>query len=552
MIFPGVCLMVIKSWKKSSDLLNPVYSIQTVVEHNFESLVMKGFPATGLEYIDCLLDKFNVSYYVSQRSRINIPAVGRVIIFANHPISSIDGLALMRCLNDIRQDVKLVSMDLFTDCDALGDRIIRVSRKNMSEQRRNIKTILEALRKEQAVVVFPAIKAPSLRRLNFGDSKWSHRFIKLAVYSNAPLLPVFIESKVYKKPAFFMRSNKVSPIERGCDIFISVGELIANKEIELQNSSLAKQCKRLRHHLYRVGKGLPGVFSTQKPIVHPQPISALRSELSNTILLGETPDKQQIYLFDYQADSVLLREIGRLREYTFRLVGEGTGEHIDLDRYDRIYRHIVLWNDRELEVVGAYRFAEAGKIYNKHGLKGLYCHELFELGKNFQNLLPVSIELGRSFVQPKYWGKRSLDYLWYGIGAYIRQHPSLRYMYGPVSISNNYPEPAKQALVQFYSSYFGSGEPLANARRNYSSGTTAVGFGGCDYKADLTLLREYLRTFDVRIPTLYKQYTELCESGGVVFDAFSVDPDFGYCVDGLIRVEINKIKRNKFQRYIGA
>jgi hypothetical protein len=186
-------------------------------------------------------------------------------------------------------------------------------------------------------------------------------------------------------------------------------------------------------------------------------------------------------------------------------------------------------------------------------LSGLYCNELFELSEKFQTLLPEAIELGRSFVQPKYWGKRSLDYLWYGIGAYLKQNPSIRYLYGPVSISNAYPELAKQALVRFYLNYFGPPQSLARARRAYLMNGEGLdaGFCGSDYQEDFVRLKEYLGYFDVKVPTLYKQYTEICEPGGVAFDAFSVDPNFGYCIDGLVRVDLTMVKQKKLQRYMG-
>ena len=544
----------IKTPKNTFGLLRSIKALLSRSSRRAFFADVEDAPPSYAEYIDWVLERFNVSYYSSQRSRLNVPANGRVIVFANHPISSLDGLALLRFLNEIRPDVRLISMDLLTDCAQLGDRVIPVSRGSMRERRQSIRGILEALKQEQAVVVFPAVKLSALRKSQPRDGKWSHRFLKLALYSNAPLLPVFLESKITKRPAFARRSDKIMSINNRHDLFINAGEAISIQEIRASGINVRKRCKQLKRHLYRVGKGRPGVFMTQKTIVHPQPPAALRSELANASLLGETLDGHQIYLYDSEQDSVLLREIGRLREYTFRAVGEGTGQHIDLDRYDYYYRHLVLWNDRQLEVVGAYRLAEAGDVLNRFGLDGLYCHELFELSNEFLELMSESIELGRSFVQPKYWGKRSLEYLWYGLGAYLRLNPAVRYLYGPVSISNAYPDLAKQALVRFYQHYFGRSEPLVTARRAYllTGENTDPVFSGDNYQDDFTRLKEYLDYFDVKVPTLYKQYTELCEPGGAVIDAFSVDPNFGYCVDGLVRLDLTMVKAKKLQRYVGA
>jgi len=137
-----------------------------------------------------------------------------------------------------------------------------------------------------------------------------------------------------------------------------------------------------------------------------------------------------------------LREIGRLREYTFRKVEEGTGKKRDTDSFDKYYEHIVLWDENDLEIVGSYR------------------NTLFKFKEEFESYLVDSIELGRSFVQPKYWGSRALDYLWQGIGAYLVQNPSIKYIFGPVSLSVALPKDALNLIVSYYSHYYGTKKPL--------------------------------------------------------------------------------------------
>jgi hypothetical protein len=166
------------------------------------------------------------------------------------------------------------------------------------------------------------------------------------------------------------------------------------------------------------------------------------------------------------------------------------------------------------------------------------------------------IELGRSFVQPKYWGKRSLDYLWYGIGAYLKKNPDVRYLFGPVSLSNSYPKTAKDLIVWFYQHYYSDQENLANAYTPYRINADVQSqldqfFVGNDIKADFKKLKEQLDYFGATVPTLYKQYTELCEEGGVRFMDFGVDADFNYCVDGLVMVDLHHIKEKKRERYMG-
>ncbi len=193
-----------------------------------------------------------------------------------------------------------------------------------------------------------------------------------------------------------------------------------------------------------------------------------------------------------------MHEIGRLREITFRQVGEGTGKKSDLDRYDRDYRHLILWDEQELEIAGAYRLAEVKTIFEKQDTRGIYSQELFDYDSpKMASFFEQGIELGRSFVSPKYWGKRSLDYLWYGIGAYLKRYPEIRYLFGAVSLSDSYPEFAKALITIFYQHYFDDKDQLAIARVPYriegdlEKRVNDV-ISGLDYEVDFKALRVQL------------------------------------------------------------
>ena len=152
-------------------------------------------------------------------------------------------------------------------------------------------------------------------------------------------------------------------------------------------------------------------------------------------------------------------------------------------------------------------------------------------------------------------GKRSLDYLWFGIGAFLRQHSDVRYLFGPVSISASYPAAARDMLVYYYSHYFASPQHAAIARLPYRlDAETAQQMGevfkGDDKKADYAMLKSRLRHLGCNVPTLFKQYSELCEAGGVVFFDFNIDPEFADCVDGLVMLDVEKLKNSKRSRYI--
>lgn len=193
----------------------------------------------------------------------------------------------------------------------------------------------------------------------------------------------------------------------------------------------------------------------------------------------------------------------------------------------------------------------------KEGHDGLYTASLFNYLPTMQPYFAQGLELGRSFVQPKYWGKRSLDYLWYGIGAFITRYPKYRYLFGPVSISNSLPMTAKSLLVYYYQHYFPAANTLAQPQCPFISDANQQAefegiFVGNDAKADFVTLKHLLANMGVQIPTLLKQYSDLCHDNGVQFLSFSVDPEFNYCVDGLVLVDLEALKEQKIKRYLAV
>jgi putative hemolysin len=287
----------------------------------------------------------------------------------------------------------------------------------------------------------------------------------------------------------------------------------------------------------------------------PENRKRLQAELDMHRRLGSTGDGKSIYLLGLDSDCALRREIGRLRELSFRRVGEGTGKAYDLDKYDAYYQHLLLWDDSAREVVGAYRVAEARPLIRRHGLRALYSASLFDFNSRFEPFFEQGLELGRSFIQPRYWGSRGLDCLWYGIGAYLMEHPQIRYLFGSVSISAQLPERARHMLVYFFRRHFGAQTGVVGARRPLRlSGEEHRRyrdlFSSFDYNRDLKTLKKELADLGVSIPVLYKQYADLCEQQGVRFFDFSVDPDFGHCIDGFIMLDLAHLKARKRARYL--
>ncbi len=519
----------------------------------------------GFEFVDEVLDYFNFSYTISHKERMNIPSSGRVVIIANHPLGALDGLALLKLVGEVRRDVRIIANDVLMNFDALQNLFLPVDNLGKNTRKANIARIVDALQNDEAIIVFPAGEVSRAGFTGIKDGKWNSGFIHFARKANAPILPVYLGGK--NSPLFYGLSyiNKsMSTLMLAREMFnkhsvtlpVRVGEPIAFNQLDALPVSNRDKARLLKKHLYRIARNKAPLFLTEKTIAHPQDRQALKQELKQAELLGETSDGKKIYLFDYHPDSVVMQEIGRLREVAFRTVGEGTGEKRDLDRYDQYYRHLILWDEEDLEIAGAYRIGE-GRQRMQNQDYPLYSESLFNYSEQMNEVFEQGIELGRSFVQPRYWGKRSLDYLWYGIGAYLRRHPEVRYMFGPVSLSNSYPKRARDLLVWFYRHYFPDGAWLARSRSPYlldndAEATIRQLFSGNDYKEDFARLREQLDFLGVSVPTLYKQYSELCEPGGVSFLDFGVDADFNYCIDGLVLVDTHKVKARKRDRYIGS
>lgn len=519
-----------------------------------------------ITFVNQVLETYKVSYSVKSSEVENIPALGRVVIVANHPLGGMDSMVLLKMISEARQDrkVKIVANEILMIFEPVKSLLIPVNNIDGKISRQSHAEVLSALDNEEAVIFFPSGEVSRAGVTGIKDEHWKSGFIKLARKGNAPILPIHLNAK--NSWGFYLLSSIYRPLgglllshemlkRKDLNIKCSVGELIPTEAFSNRAMSLKEYTKLFKKHLYKVSRGKKGVFATQKCIAHPEQRQLLKRELKSSTHLGRTTDDKLIFLVDHDNAPATMSEIGRLREFSFRKVGEGTGLKRDLDKYDKYYKHLVLWDEDALEIVGAYRIGEAKSIVQKHGNQGLYMHELCHIKEPFDEVVNDAIELGRSFVQPKYWGSRALDYLWQGIGAYLKEYPSVHYLYGPVSISNNYPKPARDALVYFYSYYF---EPRKRYFEAFDSYTLSAKveeeyetiFSGENYKDDLVVLKEYLRHFDVAIPTLFKQYSELCEEGGVSYSDFAIDEAFGDALDGYLLVDIDKMKAKKRARYI--
>lgn len=535
-----------------------------IYEDKINAFLRDNADAWGFEFIDRIFDYFNFTYAVNARDRANIPASGRVVIIANHPIGSLDGLAVLKLVGEVRSDVRIVANDMLNHFTALQDLFVPVDNMGGGSARKSYRRVLECLEQEQAIIVFPAGEVSRAHPMGVRDTQWRPGFLHFARKSGAPLLPIRIHAKnswlfygasmVYKPLGTALLAHEMFN-KHSHTISFSVGECIPSQGLRSEGVHDRTLVARLKRHLYKLGKQRRPIFETERTIAHPEDRRALLEELKQAECLGETRDGNRIYLVAYKNDSKVIREIGRLRELAFRKVGEGTGKKRDLDEFDHHYRHLVLWDKENLTIAGSYRLGEGKKILDSHGEKGFYTSTLYRFQPNFVPYLEQSVELGRSFVNPDYWGKASLDYLWQGLGSYLARYPEIRYVIGPVSMSAQYPKELMDMLSFYYRRYHPSPENLAEAYHPYVL-SPAVSeelnqlFGEREYDEAFDHMQARFAALGHKLPVLFKQYSAIYEKGGFQLVVFSVDPDFGDCLDGLCLADLHMLKPAKRKRYI--
>lgn len=515
----------------------------------------------GLDMVEQVLDHLDILCTIPAHDLEQIPAHGPLIVMANHPTGTLDGLALLYAVSRVRRDVKVVTNRMLTHLEPLSSLFIPVDNMGGRTAKSSFTLMEQHLQNAGVLIFFPAGEVSRPTRTGIRDKKWHPGFIKLAGKFRAPLLPINIDAR---NSLLFYASTLLSPNlsmlllmqqmfrRRHSRLPVKIGQQIGWQNWFSPTLSPREMAEQCRQHVLRLGKGLPGVFKTESAIARAEDRAILKRELAQAESLGTTADGKTIYLWQRngQEEAPILRELGRLREIAFRAVGEGSGKRRDTDSFDDDYLHLILWDDEDLEIVGAYRFIPTAM----REPEGLYSYSLFHYDDKMQDILEHGIELGRSFIQPRYWGRRGLDYLWSGIGAYLARYPHYRYLFGPVSISGGLPPAARDLLVAFYRLWFPATHPLAASRRPYPASLPEVlaQFGGEDYVEDLTRLKSLLGNLGCGIPPLYKQYSELCEPGGVQFIDFGSDPAFNNCVDGLVLVDLCYLKASRYQRYIEA
>lgn len=511
----------------------------------------------GLPFVEAALRFLDLRYTVDQVECSRIPETGRLLIVANHPCGALDALALLDFVGRIRSDVRIVANDLLAGIDGLAPLVLPVRILGGQPQVSSLRAIESALAQGQCVILFPAGEVSRLGLRGIADGPWRRGLMRFALATGAPVLPVRIEARnsalFYGASALFRPAGTaLLPREilrqRQQRIGLRIGEA---QRLE-PGADPAITLATLRQALDAIGTQPCPVRASDEPETLADAVepALLAIEIATLQRLGDTADGKQIRVGRLPPGSPLLHEIGRLRELTFRAIGEGTGKRLDLDRYDAWYEQIVLWDPTANRIAGAYRVANGGRVLAERGLTGLYTSTLFDYAEAMLPRMTAGLELGRSFVVPDYQGSRSIDLLWQGIGAYLRRHPDIRYLFGAVSISAALPLPAREKIVAHYRHYYGDRKQHARARHPFTPITPAQN-SELPAADAFRQLKAQLDDLGASVPMLYKQYVDLCEPDGVRFLAFGVDPDFSDSVDGLIELDLAYLRAKKRARYLG-
>lgn len=518
---------------------------------------------TGIEFIEQVFEYFSFSYSVRSNEIERIPVTGKAMIIANHPIGTLDGMALLKMVSEIRPDVKIIANDMLTVIDKINAHLLPVDNMKGGTASNRLQAISSHLENDGVVILFPAGEVSRISPKGVQDGKWRNGFLRIASSHQAPIIPVFVNAK---NSLFFyslsMLSKPLSTLWLIREMFkhynnsvsIRIGEMIPYATYQALDVPINTKTALFKKHVYRLTKDKPSIFTTQAPIAHPENRQLLRAEIQACEQLSKTRDGKQIYCYRHSENSSIMREIGRLREESFRLVGEGTGARRDIDIYDKSYVHILLWDEKNLELIGAYRLIPTVGLSNKTCHKQLYSATLFDYQESMNDYFDAGLELGRSFIQPKYWGSRSLEYLWQGIMAFILKHNNCRYLFGTVSISNSYSQSAKELLIYYYLRYYGNTKSIAIPDKPFRLSEDAEQkleqlFAESDMEQAYQIMKTQLSCMGYTVPTLFRQYTKLCDSGGTYLFDFNIDPDFSNCVDGLIVLDLTKLTEKNKKRF---
>jgi putative hemolysin len=536
------------------------------------------FDSDAGSFARAALAQLGVGYALAEDELAQVPAAGGVIIVANHPFGGIDGLIGIAALHARRPDLRLLANGVLARLKPLAPNIIPVSPFGDAAQgnARSVRAALRHVAAGGALLLFPAgeVSHLQLRRAAVTDPTWAGPAARLVQIAGVPVVPMHFSGR---NSLMFQLAGLVHPRLRtlllprelvnkcGQRVQVRVGPAISATRIaRLQDA--ATIAGHLRASVYLLASAPvaqvadaatgPGNL-TEELLVAPVPPEQLAAEIAALPAGQRLASASGLQVLCARAGQIprTLQEIGRLREVTFRAVGEGTGGAADLDIHDDYYEHLFLWHAESRQVVGAYRIGRIDEIRSLLGNRGLYLHSLFEFREPFFALLGPALELGRSWVRVEY--QRSfapLLLLWRGISEYIGRNPRYARLIGPASVSNRYDPLSRSLLVEALRS--SRGEPLlgslVRARRPFKPGQSLRSlFASNEMLTDveaLGLLIEDREPDGKGVPVLLRQYLKL----GARTIAFNVDPAFGDSLDCLIVLDLRRVGAATLARYMSA
>ncbi len=584
-------------------LTGPIVEVaRTAIERALSFPSLNGIYHATFEHLSAgpfaerILAAMRIHVDVNEAELRRIPATGPIIVVANHPFGGLDGVILTALLQRIRPDVRLLVNYLLGCIPEMHETSFFVDPfGNPAAQRRNAASMRSAIRWVEGgglLGVFPAGEVSHLTTRSgcVTDPAWSDTVARIAHRSGATVVPMLFDGR---NGTAFQLAGLVHPrlrtallphemvSKRGSSVRVTVGQPISARWLgkflgqsagtgHLSDADAARLTEYLRLRTYILRSRVADSTSIQKKSSGARPSSAFSTPVASALpgdavareIAALPPDRclaqsgsLAVYFASAEEAPTVLREIGRLREYTFRQVGEGTGKEIDLDRFDRYYWQLFAWNQAEGQIVGAYRMGATDRILPQSGVEGLYTHTLFEFRNRLLKQIDPALELGRSFVVPEYQRDFApLMLLWKGIGRFVAQNPRYRRLFGAVSISDEFHTTTKQLLMAFLkANCFDSGMAESVRPRNPPRMLPLRDIDPRRLAAivsDMSTVEELVGQIESDgrgVPVLLRQYLKL--NAKVL--GFNIDPDFGDVLDGLVMIDLTTVGRAVLDRYLG-
>lgn len=524
--------------------------------------------------LEAITSELKIKTQFDEHSLANIPATGPTIIICNHPTGIVDGIVLLDIITRVRKDVRFLGNFLLKRVEPMSPYLIPV---NPFEERKggNIYGLKEGLRHLNdggCLLLFPAGEVSTWQKgwHHIADKKWDTAAIKLMRKSKATIVPAWIDGR---NSLTFRVLGKIHPRLRTAmllhEIFnkkgqtfpVTIGAPIAPGRLrELTNlddfahytRAMVDYLRDCREKPIRSLAEIEAAQGSTNDIIAPIDTNLMKTEieaLGSEGKLFDYGDTYSIYLARYEQIPNIIREIGRLREITFRSIGEGSMKDCDVDNYDTYYRQLFIWDNEADCIVGGYRMGFGGEIMKQHGIDGFYTHSLFRYERELGDMLNHTIELGRSFVCKAYQRKpASLLMLWRGILYTLLKNEDYNYLIGPVTISGEFQRSSKTIIMTHLMQHHFDHELATHIHPR-------TGSKGIDFPIDEKLIEgvESIELIDkiIRdiergertIPILFKKYIQL---GSYVL-GFNVDHDFCDALDALMLLDLSRVPDNKVQ-----